>query len=68
MVNSFNAVHGFARANESYNVIEGETLNTTFQTNIKGMTHFRLLIILGAITSIPTTAGMLMRVAGHTKV
>ena len=44
-------VHGFARA--VYTVMEEEILNTRFQLNVKGITHFPgLLNIRGTITSV----------------
>ena len=42
------AVHGFVRA--SYNVIEGDTLATTFSLNVKGRT-----VLLGAVTGTATS-------------
>ena len=48
------AVHGFASA--SYDVIEGEQLNTTFQRNVKGTTNLPILNILGTISSKTGTA------------
>ena len=49
------AVHGFARA--SYEVVEGKRLDTAFELNVKGVTHYPSWapqLIKGSITSIPT--------------
>ena len=44
-------VHGFVEA--VYNVMEEDILNTRFELNVKGMTHFSgLLNIQGTITSL----------------
>ena len=50
----FSTVHGFANA--SYNVVESELLDTTFQLNVKGTTNVQSLPILGNITSEESTA------------
>ena len=47
-------VHGFANA--SYDVEEGELLETTFELNVKGTTFIILLFILGTITQEAGTA------------
>ena len=44
------AVHGFANA--TYDVVEGERLDTFFQLNVKGMTAFPSLIIQGTVTTV----------------
>ena len=43
-------VHGFASA--SYDVEEGEMLDTVFKLNVKGTTNLLNLILLGNITSV----------------
>ena len=44
------AVHGFANA--TYNVVEGERLNTFFELNVKGETPFGgALVFSGRITT-----------------
>ena len=45
------AVHGFT--NVSYDVEEGERLDTGFELNVKGMTNFPNLNLLGSITTEP---------------
>ena len=48
-------VHGFAQA--SYDVVEGERLDTTFELNVKGTTTFPdIFTILGGIISESGTA------------
>ena len=44
-------VHGFANA--SYDVEEGERLDTVFQLNVKGTTNLPNLMLSGNITSVP---------------
>ena len=46
-------VHGFANA--TYDVVEGERLDTTFGLNVKGTTSLPPLIF-GTITSVAGTA------------
>ena len=44
------SVHGFANA--TYNVVEGERLNTFFELNVKGETPFGgALVVAGTITT-----------------
>ena len=53
------AVHGFAQA--SYEVEEGQRLDTTFGVNVKGTSTFpNGFAILGDIVSEPGTAGELL--------
>jgi hypothetical protein len=47
-------VHGFLHA--SYDVTEGETLETTFRLNVKGITRFPLLTLPGTISVVEDTA------------
>ena len=51
-------VHGFAQA--SYDVVEGERLDTMFGLNVKGSTNLSALDITGAVTSETGTARMFL--------
>ena len=54
--NATYAVHGFR--NVSFNVIEGETLDTSFGLNVKGVTRFPSLVLSGDIHVEEDTASM----------
>ena len=55
-VHLLRAVHGFLQA--KYSVTEGDTLETIFKLNVKGMTQFPGLVVLGNIRTEATgTAG-----------
>ena len=49
------AVHGFDNA--TYCVLEADRVDTVFQANVKGMTSFANLPLLGTIMAISKTAG-----------
>ena len=49
------AVHGFLNA--TYWVLEAERVDTMFRTNVKGMTSFANVPLLGTIMAISKTAG-----------
>lgn len=55
LVTHINAVHGFPVV--SYNVSEGNTLDTTFGLNMKGRTRFPSLLLAGYVTAEADTAG-----------
>ena len=43
-------VHGFV--NGTYDVVEGESLDTIFQLNVKGETRFSSVIVSGTISAV----------------
>ena len=49
------AVHGFLNA--TYGVLEGDRVNTIFQANVKGMTSFVNVPLLGTIMGNSISAG-----------
>ena len=49
------AVHGFLNA--TYDVLEAERVDTIFRANVKGMTSFANVPLLGTIVTNSITAG-----------
>ena len=51
-ISCLHTVHGFSSA--SYDVEEGESLETIFELNVKGETRFPMLLMPGNITAEPS--------------
>ena len=59
-------VHGFQQP--SYTVNEGESIDITFQRNVKGTTRFPRLQLIGAVMSRGDPAGRLLTILTHTHI